>query len=47
MAVGEELSGLERIAAAYAIGDDTVVVETTGGREIGITAWYDRARTST
>ncbi len=40
----EELSGLERIAAAYAIGEHSVVVETTGGREIRITAWYDRAR---
>src|SRR5258705_9317519 len=40
----EELSGLDRIASAYAIGDHSVVVETTDGREIRITAWYDRAR---
>jgi hypothetical protein len=40
----EELSGLERIARAYAIGDHSVVLETTDGREIRITAWYDRAR---
>src|SRR6266516_1039221 len=40
----EELSGLERIASAYAIGDYSVVVETTDGREIRITAWHDRAR---
>jgi hypothetical protein len=40
----EELSGLERIAAAYAIGDHSVVLETTDGREIRITAWYDRAK---
>jgi len=40
----EELSGLERIAAAYAIGDHSIVLETTDGREIRITAWYDRAR---
>jgi hypothetical protein len=39
----EELSGLERIATAYAIGDYGVVLETTDGREIRITAWYDRA----
>ena len=39
----EELSGLDRIASAYAIGDHSVVVETTDGREIRITAWYDRA----
>src|SRR5256886_10253543 len=40
----DELSGLDRIATAYAIGDHSVVVETTDGREIRITAWYDRAR---
>ena len=40
----EELSGLDRIASAYAIGDHSVVVETTDGREIRITAWYDRAK---
>ena len=28
----------------YAIGDHSVVLETTDGREIRITAWYDRAR---
>src|SRR6266516_7147800 len=39
----EELSGLDRIASAYAIGDHSVVVETTEGREIRITAWHDRA----
>jgi hypothetical protein len=38
----QELSGLERIASAYAIGDQSVVVETTDGREIRITAWHDR-----
>jgi hypothetical protein len=40
----EELSGLERIASAYAIGDHSVVLETTDGREIRITAWHDRAK---
>src|SRR5438034_6865286 len=40
----DELSGLDRIASAYAIGDHSVVLETTDGREIRITAWYDRAR---
>src|SRR5438093_11160234 len=40
----EELSALDRIAAAYAIGDHSVVLETTDGREIRITAWYDRAK---
>ena len=39
----EELSGLDRIASAYAIGDHSVVLETTDGREIRITAWHDRA----
>jgi hypothetical protein len=40
----EELAALDRIASAYAIGDHSVVLETTDGREIRITAWYDRAR---
>ena len=38
-----ELSGLERVVAAYAIGDHTVVVETADNREIRITACLDRA----
>ena len=40
----DELAGLDRIVTAYAIGDHSVVLETTDGREIRITAWYDRAR---
>jgi len=40
----DELSALDRVEAAYAIGDHAVVLETTDGREIRITAWYDRAR---
>jgi hypothetical protein len=39
----EELSGLERVVTAYAIGDHSVVLETTDGREVRITAWHDRA----
>jgi hypothetical protein len=39
----DELSGLERIVTAYAIGDHSVVLETTDGREIRVTAWHDRA----
>jgi hypothetical protein len=39
----DELSGLERIVTAYAIGEHGVVLETTDGREIRITAMYDRA----
>jgi hypothetical protein len=39
----DELSGLERIATAYAIGDHSVVLELTDGREVRITAWHDRA----
>src|SRR2546430_16930252 len=40
----DELAGLDRIVTAYAIGDHSVVLETTDGREIRITAWHDRAR---
>jgi hypothetical protein len=39
----DELAGLDRIVSAYAIGDHSVVLETTDGREIRITAWHDRA----
>jgi hypothetical protein len=38
-----ELSGLERVVAAYSIGDHSVVVETSDNREIRITAYLDRA----
>src|SRR3954451_9593572 len=38
----DELSGLDKIAAIYQVGTDTVVVETTEGREVKITAWFDR-----
>jgi hypothetical protein len=37
----EELSGLDRIVAAYEVSDRSIVVETTDGREIRITAWRD------
>src|SRR2546422_11563186 len=39
----DELAGLDRIVTAYAVGDHSVVLETTDGREIRITAWHDRA----
>ena len=39
----EELSGLDRIVAAYEVGKNSVVVEISDGREIRITAWHDRA----
>ena len=34
----EELSGLDRIVAAYEVSDRIIVVETSDGREIRITA---------
>jgi hypothetical protein len=37
----EELSGLDRVVAAFEVGDNTIVVETTDGREVRITAWRD------
>ena len=39
----DELAGLERIVTAYAIGDHSVVLELSDGREVRITAWHDRA----
>jgi hypothetical protein len=38
----DDLAGLDKIMAIYQIGANTVVVETTEGREIRITAWFDR-----
>jgi hypothetical protein len=37
----EELSGLDRIVAAYEVSDRSIVLETTDAREIRITAWRD------
>jgi hypothetical protein len=37
----EELSGLDRIVAAYEVSDRSIVVETSDGREIRITAWRE------
>jgi IS4 transposase len=38
----DDLSGLDKIVAIYQVGDSTVVVETSEGREVRITAWLDR-----
>jgi hypothetical protein len=38
----DDLSGLDKIVAIYQVGDSCVVVETSEGREIRITAWLDR-----
>jgi hypothetical protein len=40
----DELAGLDRIEAAYSVGEHAIVLETSDGREIRITALYDRAR---
>jgi hypothetical protein len=40
----DELAGLDRIEAAYAVGEHAIVLETSDGREIRVTALYDRAR---
>ena len=38
-----DLSGLDKIVAAYEVGDDCIVVHTTDGRDIRITAWRNLA----
>jgi hypothetical protein len=38
----DELSGLDRVAAIRQCGTNVVLVETRDGREIKITAWFDR-----
>jgi hypothetical protein len=34
-----DLSGLDRVVAAYTVSDSAVVVRTSDGRELRITAW--------
>jgi hypothetical protein len=38
----DDLSGLDKIVAIYQVGANTVIVETSEGRELRITAWFDR-----
>ena len=38
----DELSGLDKVAVIYQIGTNTIVIETTEGREVKVTAWFDR-----
>jgi hypothetical protein len=38
----DDFSGLDRIVALYQVGANTVIAETSEGREIRITAWFDR-----
>jgi hypothetical protein len=38
----DDLSGLDKIVAIYQVGPNTVIVDTTEGREVRITAWFDR-----
>jgi hypothetical protein len=38
-----DLAGLDKIVAAYAVGDDCVIVHTADARDIRITAWRNLA----
>jgi hypothetical protein len=38
-----ELSNLDRIVAVYDVGENSIVVETTDGREVRISAWRNRS----
>ena len=38
----DDLAGLDKIVTIYEVGEKSVVVETSEGREIRITAWLDR-----
>jgi hypothetical protein len=40
----DELSGLDKVVTIYQVGTNTVVVETCDGREVKITAWFDRRK---
>jgi hypothetical protein len=37
----EDLSGLDRIRAVYQVGPNVIVVETSAGREVRVTAMFD------
>jgi len=36
-----DLSGLDKVVAAYGIGDNCIIVETSDNRHVRITAWRD------
>ena len=38
----DELSGLDKIVTIYQVGTNQIVLETNEGREVRITAWFDR-----
>jgi hypothetical protein len=38
----DELSGLDKVAGIFQVGTNTIIVETTEGREVKITAWFNR-----
>ena len=40
----DELSGLDKVVTIYQVGTNTVVVDTCDGREVKITAWFDRRK---
>ena len=40
----DELSGLDKVVTIYQVGANTVVVDTCDGREVKITAWFDRRK---
>jgi hypothetical protein len=38
----DELSGLDKVVAIHQAGPNVVLVETRDGRELRVTAWFDR-----
>jgi hypothetical protein len=40
----DELSGLDKVVTIYQVGTNTIVVDTCDGREVKITAWFDRRK---
>jgi hypothetical protein len=40
----DDLSGLDKIVTIYQVGTNIVIVETNEGREVRITAWFDRRK---
>jgi hypothetical protein len=40
----DDLAGLDKIVAIYDVAPNAIVVETTEGRHVRITAWFDRRK---
>jgi hypothetical protein len=38
----DDLAGLDKVVTIYQVGPNVVILETNEGREVRVTAWFDR-----